>query len=62
MKFRELKIGQSFDFIAPDRPNSFFLRCTRISARKYKDERGEVHMVGTINARVYHVTRERWLQ
>lgn len=55
-QFRDLAIGQGFDFIGPDRAyNSFFLRCTKISPRRYLDERGTEHRVGTINAEVFHV-------
>lgn len=56
MKFRDLSIGDSFDFIGPDRRyNSFYLRCRKISTRKYRDERGTEHQVGSINASVFHV-------
>lgn len=55
VKFRELSVGQTFDWIAPDPTRtSFYLRCTKITARKYRDERGDTHEVGTINAAVYH--------
>lgn len=56
MTFKELTIGQSFDFIGPDRMrNHFFHRCEKISARKYRDEYGIDHAVGTISCNVYHV-------
>lgn len=55
-QFRDLAIGQGFDFIGPDLTyNSFFLRCTKISPRRYLDECGAEHRVGTINAEVFHV-------
>lgn len=60
MRFRELRIGDTFDWIEPGSlRNSFSLRCTKISARKYVDERGFMHQVGTINAKVYNVKREQ---
>jgi hypothetical protein len=55
-QFRDLSIGQSFDFISPIAThNSFYLTCTKISARQYRDERGTVHTVGSVKANVYHV-------
>lgn len=56
MKFKELQIGAEFDWIDDANPtwNSFYLRCTKISARKYSDTNGVVHRVGCINAVVYH--------
>ena len=58
MKFRDLKIGDSFDWIGPKHP-SFFLRCTKLSKRIYQDSTGYVHQVGSINAEVYHVKVSR---
>ena len=57
MKFKELSLEQSFDFINDDTPgyNSFFKRCTKISNRKYEDDYGVTHTIGSINADVYHV-------
>jgi len=57
MRFRDVKIGQTFDWQNPYKPwlNSFFPACKKISARKYIAEGGVVHEVGTINASVYHV-------
>jgi len=57
MKFRHLLVGDSFDWLNDKNPmlNSFYLRCVKISERKYKDEKGLVHNVGSINANVYHV-------
>ncbi len=61
MSFKDLIIGQSFDFIddaAKDSTtNSFFKRCTKTSARKYTAD-GLIHKVGTINCSVYHVGRQ----
>lgn len=67
-RFRELKIGDTFDFISPEIGyNSFFKTCTKISARKYRTE-GDVRLspkrcikevheytVGSIDCQVYHV-------
>lgn len=58
MKFRDLNIGDTFDFIKPGRlHNSFTKRCTKISARKYRDNM-HTHTVGTVNVEVYNVTRK----
>jgi hypothetical protein len=58
MTFQQLPIGASFDFINDEKPmfNSFYLRCTKVSARKYQDQTGVIHRVGSIAASVYHVT------
>ena len=54
--FHDLAIGDSFDFVGPDRMlNSFYKRCKKISPRKYEDEDGHTHSVGTVKAVVYHV-------
>lgn len=56
VRFWELKKGETFDFIEPySHQNTFFLRCEKISPRKYRDEKGVEHRVGTIYAKVYHV-------
>jgi hypothetical protein len=60
MKFRDLAIGQSFDFIGPDRMlNSFYSTCRKISARIYEwqldDGRWKQGCVGSLDANVYHV-------
>ncbi len=56
MKFRDLKIGDTFDFISPDRMlNSFYERCRKVSARCYRDDKRNRYEVGTINCDVYHV-------
>lgn len=55
-KFRDLAIGDSFDFVSPDRMlNSFYRKCRKISARRYRDDSYTVHSVGSIGAEVYHV-------
>ena len=55
--FSSLKVGQTFDFIS-GHFDSFFLRCTKVSACKYQDETGQVHKVGTVRAFVYHIGEE----
>ena len=56
LKFRDLPIGEEFDFVGPVRMfNSFYKRCTKRSARTYVDEDGVVHRVGSINANVFNV-------
>jgi len=67
MRFKDLKIGQSFDFINPNAigQNSFFHRCVKVSARKYKTVSGEAmhgfaaYTVGSINAEVFNVGEEQ---
>ena len=61
-KFRDLRNGQSFDFIGPDQMlNSYFERCVKVSARCYVAEHGDgrgepsVMQVGSVNVEVYHV-------
>lgn len=63
-KFRELNIGDTFDFV-DDRPerriyNSFFDRCTKTGPRSYSwtNQHGTLtSRVGTTNIEVYHVER-----
>ena len=57
MKFRDLAIGQSFDFIDDSHPtwNSFYERCAKTGTRTYRSESGTDHRVGSINAAVFHV-------
>lgn len=54
-KFRDLEINQTFDFIGPSRFNSFFKRCVKVGKRKYNDEDGGQHTVGSVDADVFHV-------
>jgi hypothetical protein len=57
MTFRQLPIGATFDFNAPDRVSTFTCRCIKISARRYKalpPHPQHVLHVGTINVPVYH--------
>jgi len=57
MKFRDLFIGQEFDFVSGHIGyDSFYKRCVRISERKYKDEDGLIHRVGSINCYVYNLS------
>ncbi len=64
-KFRDLQIGDTFDFIHPETcRTTYFDRCAKISARKYHSiERGRTgHLpnemeVGSINVEVYNVKR-----
>ena len=35
MTFVELKVGDTFDFVGPNRYNSFYETCTKVSTRKY---------------------------
>lgn len=65
MKFRELEVGDTFDWIGPNRQfNSFFDRCVKVSARGYmvagedSNERSAMR-VGTIDAEVFHVERRK---
>jgi len=63
MKFRDLHIGDTFDFVSNNRMfNSFFDRCIKVSARKYKSidnpRNAEfTYTVGTINCSVFHVEK-----
>ena len=60
MKFRDLSIGDKFDFIGP-KPgyNSYFRRCVKLSTRTYTEVEGEGEprpmRVGSINVKVFHV-------
>lgn len=62
--FRELQIGATFDFVGPNRYNSFSEPCMKISARKYKYPTGRpapfdcyTSAVGSIDAEVFNVGR-----
>jgi hypothetical protein len=54
MTFKQLRIGQTFDFAGGDFI-SFWLRCTKISARKYQDARGTAHTIGSTSCPVWNV-------
>jgi hypothetical protein len=60
VKFKDLSVGQSFDFIGPERMyNSFYLRCTKTGPRTYRDENGVNHRIGSASkAEVFHVGRK----
>ena len=58
-KFRDLAVGDTFDFISGTTHDSFYEPCTKTSARKYRAlNSGMDCQVGSINAVVYHVTRK----
>ena len=55
MRFRDLPIGATFDFVGPS-TNTFFDRCVKISARRYKSTRTlTVFQVGTVLCNVFNV-------
>ena len=59
--FKDLNIGDKFDFICPDGQPLFFHTCTKISPRKYTWEIEEEtfdSQVGSINVEVYHVNEK----
>jgi hypothetical protein len=59
MRFRDLAIGQEFDWRGPSiYHQSFTGRCWKISPRRYRCQGGFVHTVGTINATVYNVNQK----
>jgi hypothetical protein len=57
-KFRELAIGQCFDFVSEDRiMNSFYDTCEKISQRKYRSiDTGLEYSVGSIDCEVFNVS------
>ncbi len=61
MRFRDLKIGDTFDFVDDSKPgyNSFFKKCVKISDRKYRDSDGQEYIIGSQNAKVFHVNEKR---
>jgi hypothetical protein len=58
-RFRDLAVGQTFDFIDDSRPgfSSFFSRCMKTSSRMYatQDHPTLRYQVGSINVQVFHV-------
>lgn len=58
MIFKQLHIGQVFDFVnpTPGAYNSFFKRCVKISDRKYVCSDGYEHRVGTTSVHVFNVS------
>jgi hypothetical protein len=54
--FGSLNVGDRFDFVEPGSlRNSFYLRCEKLSARGYVDEKGVRHQIGALRAKVYNV-------
>jgi hypothetical protein len=55
--FRNVKVGQWFDFIGPNAGLvTFWKRVQKIGARTYEDEQGLTYKIGSLNAGVYHVS------
>jgi hypothetical protein len=58
--FKELLIGQSFDWIDElNTNNQFRLRCRKISPHRYEDSLGRIYRVSSKKVRVFHVARIR---
>lgn len=58
MQFRNLNIGQSFDFVNDSvLRNSFFKRCTKVGNNTYRDSDDFIHTVGTTRCEVFHIDR-----
>ena len=56
IKFRDLAIGDTFDFVDDARINSFYERCKKTGPRTYQAIVSESnYRVGSINANVFHV-------
>ena len=64
MKFKDLNVGDTFDFISPNSNlNSFYMRCTKTGPRSYTwqshhDGSTLKSRVGSANVLVYHVNTE----
>ena len=60
MMFKDLAVGQTFDFVNDEQPmmNSFYYRCIKTSARKYQTITEPILKcrVGSTSAHVYHVS------
>ena len=59
-KFRDLGIGDTFDFVSPTRHwNNYFARCVKLSARTYMavdgDTQSSTMHVGSINVEIFNV-------
>lgn len=56
-RFKDLSIGDEFDFINPNnRWNvTFFLRCKKISDKKYIDSQENTHKIGSMNCKVFNI-------
>lgn len=59
LQFRDLSVGDKFDFVDPNAQNSFFLTCEKISQRRYCDSNNVEHTVGTVYCNVFHVERRK---
>ena len=61
-KFRDLGIGDTFDWIGPvTRFNSYFARCEKLSPRTYRNigpGKQFVMRVGSLNAEVFHTEHD----
>lgn len=59
MTFKQLNIGDTFDFVAPAPAfNSFYDTCVKIGPRKYRSLLRKEHAdysVGSVKCDVYHV-------
>lgn len=59
LRFRDLMIGQTFDFVDPalGRFNSYYRRVVKTSTRSYTevDNAHNTYRVGSIDAPVFHV-------
>jgi hypothetical protein len=63
MQFRDLAIGDTFDFIDEQNPthNSFFDTCVKTTARGYKSlSTDKQYVIGRISAKVFHVNKRHW--
>jgi hypothetical protein len=54
MKFKDLKIGQEFDFIHSAHNTSFYERCIKTGKTTYTSESGMKLRVGTVNCEIGH--------
>lgn len=60
-RFKDLAIGDTFDFVGPDPMlNSFYARCRKISARGYRDDKRTRYTVGSASVEVFHVNDPEW--
>ncbi len=60
MTFKQLRVGQQFDFINDSNRmfNSFYHTCKKVSTRKYSYQTPDAEhtiCVGSINVEVFHV-------
>ena len=55
-RFRDISIGTRFDWVSEHLTwNSFYDKCVKISARKYRNDAGRVFVVGSVHARVFNI-------